>query len=217
MLLFDFDGTLADSLPVLVNLIKKLAPEFNYKLPQPTSEIIEELRDIPLDTIIKKLNISIFALPLLIKRIKDELNQQSKTLQPIPGIPDVLKQLNNKGYKLGILTSNSYESVKKFLHNNGLDFCDAVYSDIGIFGKHTALNHFLTYYKLSPQDIVYIGDEVRDIKAAQKTGIRIIAVSWGFNGPSLLQAAHPDFLVSTPSQLLEVIEQYYAPLATPKN
>ncbi len=214
-LLFDFDGTLADSFSAVLNIVERLAPEFNYNLPQATSEIVKELRHTSLSEIIKKLNISIFTLPILIKRIKDELNQQIKSLQPIPGIQQALMDLKESGYKLGILTSNNQENVGAFLCDNSLNFFEAIYCDSSLFGKHNVINRFLKTYKLAPCNVMYIGDEVRDIEAAHKSSIKVIAVTWGFNAPLLLQAKKPDFLVSHPSELSGAIARCFTPSATP--
>jgi phosphoglycolate phosphatase len=53
--------------------------------------------------------------------------------------------------------------------------------------------------------VIYVGDETRDIEAARKIQIQVIAVSWGFNSREVLAEQKPDFLISHPSQLIEVV------------
>jgi phosphoglycolate phosphatase len=52
---------------------------------------------------------------------------------------------------------------------------------------------------------LYVGDEVRDIQACKKSFVKIIAVTWGFDIPDVLKSHNPDFLVSTPKEILDII------------
>ena len=60
---------------------------------------------------------------------------------------------------------------------------------------------------LVSQDIIYVADEVRDIEAARKAGVKIICVSWGYNDKSSLEKNNPDALVDNTDQLFAVIKQ----------
>jgi phosphoglycolate phosphatase-like HAD superfamily hydrolase len=48
-------------------------------------------------------------------------------------------------------------------------------------------------------------DEVRDIEAAKKSGIKSIAVAWGYNTKDALIKENPDFLVNSPDELINII------------
>ncbi len=58
--------------------------------------------------------------------------------------------------------------------------------------------------QLTPEEIIYVGDETRDIDASKKINIKVIAVSWGFNSGEALSRHKPDFLIHQPSELIEV-------------
>jgi phosphoglycolate phosphatase-like HAD superfamily hydrolase len=69
---------------------------------------------------------------------------------------------------------------------------------------------------LNPEEVVYVGDETRDIEAAKKSQIKVIAVTWGFNSKQVLAAQNPDFLIDRPEELIKVIESlqerdFYSP------
>ncbi len=51
-----------------------------------------------------------------------------------------------------------------------------------------------------------MGDETRDIEAAKKSKIKIVAVTWGFNSSNVLAQHQPDFLIDIPQQLTEIFE-----------
>lgn len=204
VIIFDFDGTLADTLELLIKIINRLAGEFGYK---PASKAdIERLQNLTSREIIRQSGIAIFKIPSLLRRIKAELNKEIHSVLPIKGIEKVLKELKQKGYRLGILTSNSPENVKIFLENNKLTHLfDYIYSGSTIFGKSKIMKWLLKQENLKPQEVIYVGDEVRDIEAAKKSRIGIIAVSWGFHSKQLLAKQQPDCAIDEPAQLIEAI------------
>ena len=75
----------------------------------------------------------------------------------------------------------------------------------GIFGKDKAIKEVIKKYKFTANELIYIGDETRDIEAAKKSKVKVIAVGWGFNSPEVLIAHQPDFFVETPRELVEAI------------
>ncbi|NES94754.1 MAG: HAD-IA family hydrolase [Desertifilum sp. SIO1I2] len=206
VILFDFDGTLADTLDAIVRITNRLADEFGY---QPTSpEDVVRLKQLTSREVIRQSGVSVFKLPFLLRKVRSELNQEIHLLAPIPGIREVLLELKAQGNQLGIVTSNAQENVLFFLENNKLqNIFDFVYSEMKLFGKSRVIKHFLKQANLHPQEVVYVGDETRDIEAAQQTGIPAIAVSWGFNSPAILAKHHPDFLIHSPEELTVVIRQ----------
>ncbi|MEL6495845.1 MAG: HAD-IA family hydrolase, partial [Cyanobacteria bacterium J06623_7] len=127
-------------------------------------------------------------------------------LKPIPGIKSVLLNLQRQGYTLGIVTSNNRENVDIFLAKNELDkLFSYIYSGTAIFGKHRVLERVFRDHGVSKSDVIYVGDETRDIRSARKSHIPVAAVSWGFNAAEILIAHQPDYLVNSPDELLKAI------------
>ena len=204
VIVFDFDGTIADTSQAVVDITNSLSSEFGY---QPINE--EELlllKNLSSKEIVKRSEISLFKIPFLVKRVQKELGQQITELSPITGIKSVLLELKRRDYVLGIVTSNAQENVVAFLQKNGLDYLfDFIYSGTNIFGKHRIINELVRKHKLNKTDVIYVGDETRDISSARKSGIGVIAVGWGFNSQEILAEYKPDFLAVEPTELLEVI------------
>ncbi len=206
VIIFDFDGTIADTVDALVNIANRLAVEFGYI--QISPEELALLRNFSSREIIKYSGISLFKIPFLLKKVKGELKHKLQELKPIPGIDAALIELQNEGYRLGIITSNSKENVTGFLKNNELEqLFDFIYSGVTIFGKTTIINNVLKQKQLQTQAVIYVGDETRDIEASKKANIKVIAVTWGFNSPEALAKHNPEFLIKHPSELLEVIKK----------
>jgi len=203
VIIFDFDGTLADTLDALVSITNHLALEFGY--PPTTPEEIPKLRNLSSREIVRLSGVSIFKLPFLLRRIRDNLHDKIQELNLIPGIKEALIQLKTEGNCLGILTSNSEENVRIFLEKQGIqDLFSFVYSENSLFSKDRSIRKLMRKNHLRPEEIIYVGDETRDIDAAKKIHVKVIAVSWGFNSRQVLAQHKPDFLIHRPSELIEV-------------
>lgn len=201
--IFDFDGTIADSFVVIKNILLNLSDEFGYK--KPSDEDIKLLRKKHPKEIIKLLGLPYYKIPFLIHRLNKEIQKQIADIGPVPGIKEALLELKSEKYSLGILSSASKSNVSAFLKNNDIEVFSFIQTGIGIFGKAPVLNQLLKRQKIHKNEAIYIGDEIRDIEAAKKVGIRVIAVTWGFNEKNGLKEYCPDILVDNPHQLLNSV------------
>lgn len=204
VVLFDFDGTIADTYQALVNITNQLSSEFGYKALNREELLL--LKNLSSREIVKRTEISIFKIPFLLKRVRAELSKEIADLKPISNIAQILFELKNRGYTLGIVTSNVQENVEVFLDKNNLNsLFTYIYSSTSIFGKHRLINQVIRQNRLNLSDVIYVGDETRDIRAARKSRIGSIAVTWGFNSAEILRKYQPDFLVAKPEELLQAI------------
>lgn len=199
-LIFDFDGTIANSFETIIAVANQLAKKYGYK--QISKKDIPKLRNKTPFQLLAHFKISLWKLPFLIKEARKELHSYAAFQRPYKSIPEVLTKLKKKKYKIGILTSNSEENVKSFLKKNAMNIFDFIYCGSTIFGKDKLLRKILKEKKLKKEDVIYIGDEIRDIEAAKKVGVKIAVVTWGFNSQEVLQKHHPDFLIKSPAQLI---------------
>ncbi|MBD2360246.1 HAD-IA family hydrolase [Anabaena minutissima FACHB-250] len=205
VIIFDFDGTIADTVDALVSIANRLAIEFGYI--QITPDQLTLLKNLSSREIIKYSGVSLFKIPFLVKKVKAELKDKIQGLKPIPGMKESLVELKDHGYQLGIITSNAKDNVTAFLTINELDnLFEFIYSGVTIFGKTTIINNVLKQKQLKPQTVIYVGDETRDIEASKKANIKVVAVTWGFNSPEILAKQNPDFLIHKPSELLQVVQ-----------
>lgn len=206
IIIFDFDGTIADTRNTVVKIANQLAVEFNYQ--SIDEEELLRLSHLSSREIIQQSPVPPYKIPFLLRKLKKELNKEISRLKPFSGIAESLTILGENGYRLGIITSNIEDNVIAFLKNNKLDlFFEFIYSGITLFGKDKIINKLIKKHKLAVDKIIYVGDETRDIEAAKKSKIRVIAVGWGFNSPNILAEYKPDFLVTHPQELVTVIHQ----------
>jgi len=202
-LIFDFDGTIADTLSAIVRLVNEHAKEINIK---PLAETdVDELRGMSNLDIIKKYKVPLLKVPYLVLRAQKELNHRIGEMSLFPGVKELVLDLKRWGIRLGILTSNSRENVKKFLQAQNLDVFDFIHAEQNFFGKNWALLHLLKKFNLKKEEVIYVGDEVRDIEACQKVGVPVIAVSWGFHRRKLLADKDPTYLVDEPPDIMAIV------------
>lgn len=203
-LIFDFDGTLVDSFPVILSKLSTNADEFEINI---STNEIEVLRELPARALIKYLHIPLYKLPNLIYQVRKALKSEIHAIAPFLGLPEVLRTLHIRGYRLGILTSNSKENVINWLNSFGLDnLFDFICDESSFLRKQKSLKKLLKEYAIDANQAVYIGDETRDIVAAQKNHLSAVAVTWGFNSERILRQYHPQYIVKKPKELLAIFD-----------
>lgn len=203
LILFDFDGTVADTFYLSRKVINDHAEELGFK--QLTEKEIEKLRDMTAQEIFSYVKIPLYRLPQLIRLYHREMSKVITQAEFIPGMREVLGELKERGYVLGVVSSSKKENIEKFLNEHTCTLFDFVYSKFNIFGKHETIREILRNNRIAPGETVYVGDEVRDIEAARKAGVLSVAVTWGFNTKKLLEKHNPNYLVEEPRQILRVV------------
>lgn len=203
VLIFDFDGTIADTFHTIVRISNELADEFNFK--KLTEDEAQRMKDNTLLETIRAMNVPLLKIPLIVARAKDELLKEIHQIKAIEGLQSVLEELKTCGIKMGILTSNSTQNVDQFIKNNNLNLFDFVGTSSKIWSKNLNLQKMIDANNLDLSDVIYVGDEARDIEAARRLGIKSAAVTWGYNSSKTLEAHQPDFLLHRPQDLLNLI------------
>ena len=198
-LLFDFDGTLVDVLPLFVEICNTLAPRYGYR-PLTQAEIPALKHQSAWELVHTRLTIiPWWRLWFFGRDIRRAYERHIERIGLFPGITDILTTLRVQNYTIGIVSSNTTPIIETIMRraNITIDFIETG----SAFGKSRTINRCLAKYHLNPTDVLYIGDEVRDVLACQKSGIDMLAVTWGLNSQeSLTKAGAPT--VDTPVALL---------------
>ena len=193
---FDFDGTLADSALESLTILKRLAPQMGFRRVE--DEDVEYLRGKTTKEILKFLDIGPLLLPRVVYKCRKELENRFKTIESHVS-NDEWEKLLSLGCGIGIVTSNSLVNVETFLERNFNSRPHFVHAGTSIFGKKKTL--FKLCKKLKMEKGLYIGDETRDIVAAKAAGWVAGSVSWGFNRQPILESFGPYKMFTDPSQL----------------
>jgi phosphoglycolate phosphatase len=203
--IFDFDGTIADSMDLAVELFNQAAHKYKFNFIK--EEAYEYLSGLSILEKCKALNVSLAYIPRVGLEITRSYNRSISAIPIFDGMKEVILALKQSGYKLSIISSNASDNIKKFLINNDLDVFDYIYSANNLFGKDKTINSFIKKNNLKKEELVYIGDEFRDIVACNANHIKVIAVTWGgYDSLDMLKSANPDYIVNKPSEIIDIIE-----------
>ncbi|QDU37718.1 Phosphoglycolate phosphatase [Maioricimonas rarisocia] len=198
MLLWDFDGTLADTLPGAVAVFNRLADRHGLTpITDPAA-----IRDMSTREFLAAHRVPIHRLPFLMAEF---LSLQKSLLAGVrlhDGIPAALDQIRDLGCRLGVVSSNAEDNIRLCLDANGVtDRFEFIHGYSRLMGKERALRRAADRAGLSIGEILYVGDEVRDIDAAGSIGMDIAAVTWGFNSAATLRTAAPTYVIEHASEL----------------
>jgi len=203
-IIFDFDGTIADSGEISLQIINELAGKYHYK--EFTRAEVRELNNIPIKERLKKVGLPLHKIPQITVDVLVKYRRLVSSLQAYDGIKEMLNALKREGLYLTIISSNSAENIKEFLRNNSLEMFDRVVSAQNFFGKHRSIARYLKESGLSAEEAIYIGDELRDIEACKKIGVKIISVAWGFDSRELLQSGNPEYISDRHGDIILIVK-----------
>jgi phosphoglycolate phosphatase-like HAD superfamily hydrolase len=201
-IIFDFDGTIADSLPAVVEVFEELT-----RRPQRfTPEQIKSLQDLSIPELLTVLKVPKWKVPLLLMRGRRMIRAHLHGIAVHSGVAEAIKQLHAAGIPLYVLSSNSTENVQKYLQWHKLSpYFSGVYGGASLLGKAPRLFKLIDKEALDVAGSWYVGDETRDIIAARAVGLHIVSVSWGYNTRAALAAKKPDAVVHSASQLRKLL------------
>jgi phosphoglycolate phosphatase-like HAD superfamily hydrolase len=202
VLLFDFDGTIADTADVAVKLYNEIAQEQGYTVISKNN--LATLRNMSAREVVTYMGVPMLKIPFIAARVRAALKDEVPNLKIIEGIREPLQLLKSKGYKMYIVSSNAKEHIERFLQNNQIMQFDGVYSVSNLFGKHVKIKSLVRTNHWDPLSVFYIGDEARDIEAAKKAQVVPISVAWGYNTEEVLAKNTPRMLLHNPSELAQL-------------
>jgi phosphoglycolate phosphatase len=209
LVIFDFDGTIADTFDAGFRILNKLAGEFGFRPLDPKD--LEKARDMRTHQLVRFLGVPARKMSRIARRGSEELHSCIQSIQPLRGMAEALHELRRLGYSLGIITSNTELNVNIFLRNHGLELFDFIRCSSKLLGKARMIRSVIRKQHVHAADILFVGDETRDIEACQRVGIRIAAVTWGYNSRRSLAAMKPDFVFDDPQELVTLLACQAAP------
>lgn len=205
-IIFDFDGTLANSEDIFHHIVNDVTDKFD--LPRFTPERYKFLTSIPIKQAIKECNVKWYEIPKYSFEGCRAFMRRISSISLFDGITELLDQLKDGGVELSIISSNSHENIRHLLKSNGVHCFDNIISVQKLFKKHRFIKNFMKSKDLEFHEVLYVGDEVRDIHACRKANVKIIAASWGFDKLDILESENPDFIANHPSDILEIVNNH---------
>ena len=206
VVLFDFDGTLADTIPLIVASYRHTIAtvlgeeaadaELRSWIGRPLQPVLEERypgRGAELTEVYRAWNLA----------------NHDALIETVEGIATLLDDLHAAGASSGVVSSKRLETVQLGLRAVDLDHRIDVLAGMDETSRHKPDPEPLLYAAsrlgAAPADCVYIGDAVVDVQAARAAGMAAVAVTWGAGERALLEAAHPAAVVDDVAALRAVL------------
>lgn len=205
VIIFDFDGTMADSFTLIRQLYNKHAPEYGVRTIESEAHW-QEIRRMSFRQLMHEFDVKPYQIPRYLVTAKKLMLNEADKIELFTGIVEIIKQLRGEGNELYVLSSNTEELVGKILAKNGISNQMTVMKSSRLFGKSQSVKRLIKQLKISTDSVLLIGDETRDIEAANKAGVRSIGVTWGFHPEDVLQVSNPTFIANKPQEIVEIIQ-----------
>lgn len=206
LILFDFDGTLADSLPWFAQTINLAAARYRFK-PVDVANL-DLLRGYSARQLVRHLGVSWWKIPFIARYLRGRMADEAALIAPFRGVPHMLEQLAQAGITLALVTSNAQATAARVLGEETFARFTFVECDVALFGKRARFRKILKQSGIAPHDALAIGDEIRDHEAAMQEKIAFGAVAWGYTTLAALQARHPAMSFA---QVEEIVDQLMPP------
>lgn len=205
LILFDFDGVLADTLGDMIQFGQEVCDELGVKHVV-TPNDLDRLEIMSLAEYGKQLEVPENLVVEFVSRCLTRFINKPHPPKIFDGMMQVVVQLS-ASHVIGIVTGNSTPVVEAFLIENGIrQYIRMIFGVDSPGSKAEKISLAQNQLAAQGEAVFIVGDSASDIHAAQEALVKSIAVSWGHQGSEILIRAKPDYFVHSPDELLKVFE-----------
>ncbi|MGY6278057.1 HAD family hydrolase [Methylomonas sp. MgM2] len=208
LIIFDWDGTLVDSIDWIVQCIQQAAEQFGCGVP---SAAARDIIGLSLGNAINTLFPDTDAetkRQLAAHYSRNFFSKQSSPDDLFPGVPDMLRRLQQDGYRLAVATGKKSAGLAKAISGTGIaDYFHTTRASDQTASKPDPLmiDEIVTELGVSKQRTLMVGDSVHDLQMALNAQVSSIAVTCGAHSETVLQQYKPLCCLSHPTKLLGII------------
>jgi len=206
LIIFDFDGVLADTLDDMLNFAQAVCVELGYdRIPIPAD--LDALETMSFVEYGKQLGIPPHLAGEFATRCLQRFIDKPYPPKIFAGMAQVVEQLSPR-HTLAIVTGNTTRAVENFLSENNIrQFVSAVFAVDQPGSKVEKIMKAKSQLTTENEAVYYVGDAVSDVHAARQVEVKSVAVSWGHQSLSKLINAQPDHIVHAPREIIELFEK----------
>lgn len=204
LIIFDYDGVLADTLDDLIHFGQQACDQLGVKHVV-TQADLSNLEVMSFATYGRACEVQENLIDEFVKISLRLFAEKESPPAIFAGMSEVIQHFSNQ-HKLAIATTNSSQNVNLFLTQHGLsNLFHAVY---GVDTPGSKAHKIaLARERFGEESVYMIGDALSDVRAAMEAGVASIAVTWGHQSLETLLRGEPDYVVNSPNSLIEVIER----------
>lgn len=204
--LFDLDGTLIDSLPLIRETFQKVFQKMD--IPWENGKVMETV-GMPLVKVAEQYagDKAGHFFDLYLKLQSEKHDEYTKLF---PGAFEILESISrNKGNKIGVVTSKRRETARRATELTKIkSFIHVMIAYEDVISHKPDPEPVLKAMKLLngvPEDTLYIGDSWYDVIAGNKAGVTTIGVSWGMAERSKLMEYKPNYVIDKWEEMFDII------------
>jgi phosphoglycolate phosphatase len=191
LVIFDWDGTLADSTAVIKRALQRSAEDCGYPVPTDAQAafIIGMALKPAMQHAIPTLRDD--DLPKIVDRYRHHFLAGENEIVLFDGVKDLLADLRARGHLLAVATGKSRRGLDRAFDTLGLReyFTTSRCADEGFSKPHPGMLHAIyDFTGMDAKQSVMIGDTTHDLQLAQNAGCAAIGVTYGAHEPELLTA-----------------------------
>ncbi|TCN90108.1 HAD-IA family hydrolase [Shewanella fodinae] len=209
LIIFDWDGTLMDSIGRILACLRNVARDMGFIEPPEAAQ-----RDIIGMSLAQAMQ-TLFPgrpsqeYPLMQQSYRDNYQRQAHVATPLyHGITELLTQLQQLQYQLAVATGKSRPGLDRSLQQTGLDqfFHLSRCADEAHSKPHPdMLQQLLAHTGVPASRALMVGDSILDLQMANAAGVAAVGVSYGAHSCEKLQLQNPKAIISEPLALLSVL------------
>lgn len=181
LVLFDFDGTLADSFHLFLDAWTHAAQRYGFRAVDTTD--LDRLRRLGAREIVAEAGLPLWKLPAVAAAMRAYVRERANEVKLFDGVPEVLHTLKAGDAQIGIVTSNARDTVERVLGDDCRPLIDHWGCGASLFGKAAKTRRVMKAAGASAEQTVSVGDELRDLEVAQSLGLAFVAVAWSYTAP----------------------------------
>jgi pyrophosphatase PpaX len=208
--LFDLDGTLIDSIDLIVNSARHAFEKCGRPVPA-REEWIADL-GLPLRTMFGRFIDDESALADLVAGYREyQLANHDRLVRPYDEVESTLRTLHERGYELAVVTSKAEPLAQRGLAHVGLDGFFDVIVGLESCSRHKPdpepVHIALERLAVAPECAVFVGDSPHDMSAGRAAGVTTVAALWGPFSRAQLAPSEPDYYIERVTELVRILDR----------
>ena len=202
-ILFDYDGVLVDSIAFNLKAVGAAAQTLGYN-EVPSAEYCRDAECISFERWARSVGMTEDHMEQFVSDVHQRVTAGASSLSIFDGISDLLERLSANN-SLAVITGNVSAAARAFLDKHGVadHFTDILGADHP-GSKSEKIDSLRRSADFLPHSTYYIGDAGTDIQHGRASGVRTVAVTWGYQGRERLSRENPDFIVESVDELAGV-------------